>query len=103
NARSHYKEDLEAYDKQQKQLIKAREAIYSSVNERLCRYLEWNNDVYHWIKTLTGAIGVKQSKQVANLSAEYRGIIQSYEATSKAAFESWLWKWENFLLKGARY
>ncbi|KAK2589389.1 hypothetical protein QQS21_012935 [Conoideocrella luteorostrata] len=59
NARSHYKEDLEAYDKQQKQLIKAREAIYSSVDERLCRYLEWNNDVYHWMKVLTGAISVE--------------------------------------------
>lgn len=103
SARSHYKEDLEAFKDQQKQLTTARTVIYGSVDQRLAHYLQWHQHVFQWMKALDRAVEIEQSKQTANLAAEYQGILRTFNISSWPAFEAWLLNWEGFLIKGTRY
>lgn len=81
--------------------MRARDIIYSSVDSRLARYLRWNHDIFQWMRALTDAVLAEQSEQVAQLAAEYQGIIWTFKATMRLIFEAWLLKWEDFLQRAA--
>ncbi|KJK75259.1 hypothetical protein H634G_09606 [Metarhizium anisopliae BRIP 53293] len=58
-----YLEGLDLHVKQQKQLMRAHDIIYSSVDSRLARYLHCDHDIFQWMKALTDVVLAEQSEQ----------------------------------------
>lgn len=82
---------MKAYEKQQKQLASARDAILSSVDRKLTRYLHRDLDVFKWLDTLKSVISIEQSKQVAELAEEYQGFLRAFNCTTRPLFNAWIY------------
>jgi hypothetical protein len=97
-----WKEDNKAYEKQTAGLLKAKEAVFASVDEKLARYLDPEESLIDWIDCLARAAKAEETKVVQKLAADYRELLQSFTCSNLKSFEDWIWKWENYLLKAAR-
>ncbi|KID82364.1 reverse transcriptase [Metarhizium guizhouense ARSEF 977] len=97
-----WKEDNKTYEKQTTGLLKAKEAVFASVDEKLARYLDPEDSLIDWIDCLARAAKAEETKVIQNLAREYRELLQSFSCSDLKTFEDWIWKWENYLLKAAR-
>ncbi|KAF5120865.1 hypothetical protein E5D57_013201 [Metarhizium anisopliae] len=102
-ARDNWKDSSKEYEQQKTNLIKAKSVVISHVDERLGRYLDQDHDLPRWIDSLSVAVNAEQTKATDALVLEYQQITQSFSCTDSTSFASWIWKWENFLLKAARH
>jgi hypothetical protein len=97
-----WKEDNKAYEKQANGLLKAKEAVFASVDEKLARYLDPEDSLIDWIDCLARAAKAEETKIIQKLALDYRQLLQSFDCSNLKTFEEWIWKWENYLLKAAR-
>lgn len=100
-ARGNWKDDSAGYEWQKTNLTKAKEAVFSSVNQKLARYLDQHKNLTNWIDSLNSAVNAEQTKATKQLAVEYQQILQSFNCSNLKTFTDRIWTWENFLLKGA--
>ncbi|KAK2598204.1 hypothetical protein QQS21_005681 [Conoideocrella luteorostrata] len=70
-AMSNHKEDLKHFTKQQEHLIRAREVIFGSVEERFAKHLGQKHTILEWMNSLANSVPVEEPMQMTELAKEY--------------------------------